>query len=144
MTDQDAPVNTVLEDRLKTVKCIFSYIILAVILIAAFVILCLRQMYPGSETIDARLETTCYIIICILFVVMLQRAVKVSTGKKNQQYHPKTNDLVSALLTNSIQAMIPGTINTWLCDEVDGKTRQEALAQAKTTKDVQKIVSTIP
>ena len=85
MTDQDAPVvlNTALEDRLKTVKCIFSYIILAVILIAAFVILCLKQMNPGSETKDARLETTCYIIICILFVIMLQTAVKVSTWKKN-------------------------------------------------------------
>ena len=51
---------------------------------------------------------------------------------------------MSVLLTNAIQAMLPGTINTWLCDEVEGKTRQEALVEAKTTKDVQKILSTIP
>ena len=142
MTDKDAPVvlNSVLDDRLKTVKCIFSYIILAVILIAAFVMLYIKQLNPGSKTIDARLETTCYIIICILFVIMLQRAVKV-TGKKNP---PPTNDLVSVLLKNAVQAMLPGTINTWLCDEVDGKSRQEALVEAKTTKEVHKILSTVP
>ena len=57
---------------------------------------------------------------------------------------PPTNDLVSVLLKNAVQAMLPGTINTWLCDEVDGKSRQEALVEAKTTKEVHKILSTVP
>ena len=71
-------------------------------------------------------------------------ATKSSESNWEKESPPPTNDLVSVLLKNAVQAMLPGTINTWLCDEVDGKSRQEALVEAKTTKEVHKILSTVP